>query len=300
MKIALGPLLFPLERERLIKFYEEISRSPVSDVYLGEVVCHKRGILYLEDLGTICRMLQEAGKKVIISTLTLITNREETEYTEEICKFPFAVEANNMGVLNMAVGKEIIAGPTLNIYNSPSLKFLNQLGINRMVLTPELSMEAISSIIDGFSGETEIFGFGNLPLSFSWRCYTVRNLNLTRKNCMNACLKFPRGMPLETLDKNPVFTINGTQILSTRNHCLIGETDLLKKMGIKTIRISPQVENIREIIEVFKERLEGGINSKEAIRELQRIAETDFCNGWFYGKAGWHYITPEISAALDS
>ncbi|MEK6712629.1 MAG: U32 family peptidase, partial [Nitrospirota bacterium] len=63
MKLSLGPIPFLWEKNRIISFYKEIAGTPVSVVYIGEVVCSKRAILGIDMLKTICEMLTDAGKE---------------------------------------------------------------------------------------------------------------------------------------------------------------------------------------------------------------------------------------------
>jgi hypothetical protein len=42
LKLALGPLLYYWQRERIVQFYEEIAESCADIVYLGETVCSRR------------------------------------------------------------------------------------------------------------------------------------------------------------------------------------------------------------------------------------------------------------------
>src|SRR3972149_5450138 len=206
MKITLGPIPFLWEKERILRFYKEVSATPVSTVYLGQVVCSKRSVLGRDTIEAIARMLSDAGKEVVVSTLGLITHRDELHFIESLCSLPLNIEVNNIGVLNLCPDKSrVICGPHLAIYNAPAAKFLAGLGIRRIVFMPELSQQAIESLsLSVPSVEKEIIAFGNLPLAFSWRCYTARALNLSktygasyrRAAVTEASLAVMEGMPL--------------------------------------------------------------------------------------------------------
>ena len=294
MKLTIGPIPFLWSKERTLSFYEEIANTPVSVVYVGDVVCSKRSILGIDAIETICKMLQDAGKKVVISTLGLITNKEELEFIESLCRLSFPIEINNIGVLNFCSGRQIIGGPHLAIYNAPTAKFLYDLGVQRIVFMPELNKETIESIsLPVPYVEKEIIVFGNLPLAFSWRCYTARALDISKANCAIVCKKYPEGMPLETMDNIPIFNINGTQLMSAQKVCMIEQLDILKKLGIEYLRIMPQAENTADVIEVFSKTIEGVLPLQAAIEGLKRHAPEGISNGWFYGSAGWEYVDKE-------
>jgi len=305
MKITLGPIPFLWEKERILSFYKEVSATPVSTVYLGEVVCSKRTVLGRDTIEAIARMLSDAGKEVVVSTLGLITHRDELNFIESLCSLPLNIEVNNIGVLNLCPDKSrVICGPHLAIYNAPAAKFLAGLGIRRIVFMPELSQQAIESLsLSVPSVEKEIIAFGNLPLAFSWRCYTARALNLSKTNCAIVCNKYPSGMPLDTMEGMPLFNINGTQLMSEKKVCMIEQINILRSFGIGHLRIIPQEHHTSEIVAIFNKTLTGDLSVPTALEVLKKFAPAGISNGWFHGRAGWEYVeeaSVKISAAPAS
>jgi len=305
MKITLGPIPFLWEKERILSFYKEVSATPVSTVYLGEVVCSKRSVLGRDTIEAIARMLSDAGKEVVVSTLGLITHRDELNFIESLCSLPLNIEVNNIGVLNLCPDKSrVICGPHLAIYNAPAAKFLAGLGIRRIVFMPELSQQAIESLsLSVPSVEKEIIAFGNLPLAFSWRCYTARALNLSKTNCAIVCKKYPSGMPLDTMEGMPLFNINGTQLMSEKKVCMIEQINILRSFGIGHLRIIPQEHHTSEIVAIFNKTLTGDLSVPTALEVLKKFAPAGISNGWFHGRAGWEYVeeaSVKISAAPAS
>ena len=131
---------------------------------------------------------------------------------------------------------------------------------------PELDKKAIESIsLSVPDVEKEIIVFGNLPIGLSWRCYTARALNLSKTNCAIICKKYPEGMLLETMDNRPIFSINGTQLMSAQKVCMIEQLDILETLGIEYLRIMPQAQNTRDVIETFSKAIEGVISYSAAL-----------------------------------
>jgi len=126
MELTLGPVLFEWKREETLRFYDRVADMPVDRVYLGEVVCSKKRGLTVEDVGTVADRLTRAGKKVVLSSLAVVSNEEEIELTRSLVKLPFPVEANDMSVFNMVdpAQREVSAGPHITTYNVPSIEFL--------------------------------------------------------------------------------------------------------------------------------------------------------------------------------
>ncbi len=294
MDLTLGPVLFDWGRDKLLEFYKEATGWPVSDIYIGEVVCHRKRGLTLDDIVKIGEELQKAGKKVIVSTLALVSDDTELEYVRDACQLPFPIEANDASALQITKGKKgLVAGPHITSYNYDSVEFLKGIGVSRVVFPVELSMDAMKAIAGNTDIETEVFVYGKLPLAFSWRCYTSRAFGLLKSNCKLDCRKYPEGMMIETMEKQPLFIVNGTQVMSALTMNLIDNLDELKKMGIAKVRISPQYGVTGDVVKVFKDRLDGNIASEEANDRLMPLEKTGFCNGWYHGKAGWENLIRE-------
>lgn len=306
MELTLGPILFEWTRDKTLSFYEEVSRMPVTTVYLGEVVCAKKRGLSVEDIFNVGTMLERAGKKVVVSTLAVVSNEEELESVRKAVGLPFAVEANDMSVFNIVsgtgggtgggtgagTGKEVFAGPHIQAYNTDDIEFLRGVGAKRFTFPVELPRESIKYNIENTGVEAEVFAHGKVPLAISWRCYTSRAFGLKKSSCRLDCERHPDGMEIDTLKGEPAFTICGTFILSPLPLTLIEFTDDLADIGVKALRISPHHKDTGKIVEVFRKRLDGVVAPGEALDELKPTGPRGFSNGWYTGEAGRVYRAP--------
>ncbi|MDP2682382.1 MAG: U32 family peptidase [Deltaproteobacteria bacterium] len=295
MQLTIGPVLFDWKKEELLRFYDEVADMPVDRVYLGEVVCVKKKGLSVKEIEEIGKKLGKAGKEVAISSLAVVSNEEELRLTRDIAALPFSVEANDMSVFNIVRSqKEIIAGPHITTYNVPSIEFLQGLGVKRVVFPVELSRDSIRHCIQNTGIYSEVFAHGKVPLAFSWRCYTSRAYGLNKANCQHHCKLHLDGMPLKTIEGEPTFTINGTSVLSALTYTLVEVIEDLKIIGVNALRISPQYQHTKKIVDVFKKRLDGIIGPDEGMAMLQETSPQGFCNGWYFGKAGKEYEKSEL------
>jgi len=286
MELSLGPVLYDWSREELIKFYEEAIDYPVSTVYIGEVVCQKKAGLTIKDLGSLAKKLTAAGKKVYISSLALVADDMDRKRVSDITALTYPIECNDTSALYLAKGRELAAGPHINSYNMETVEFLKTVGLKRLVFPLELSFESMKTIRENCDIHVEAFAYGNMPLAFSWRCFTSRAFGRLKSNCLHDCRKFPEGMLIEDLNHKPLFKLNGTQILSAKCLNLIGEVDRLKDAGIDTLRISPQYGITGAVADIFNKRINGEITAGKAMDMLTPLEKTGFCNGWHYDKAG--------------
>lgn len=292
MEITLGPVLFEWRQDEIMRFYEEAAKMDVDRVYVGEVVCTRKIGLRFNDIEAIIKTLQDAGKKVTLSSLAVISNEDELEFTRKLLSYGCSVEANDMAVFNMADPgeSEIFAGPHITSYNVPTIEFLKSVGVKRVAFPVELPKESIEYNIKRTGIFGEVFAHGKMPLAFSWRCYTSRAFGLTKTGCRHDCMKFADGMELKTVEGEPLFCINGTSILSASTCSLVELVEDLKTIGVQAIRISPQYKNTARIAEVFRARLNGTLGPAEGLKELKAITEGSFSNGWYHGGAGKDYL----------
>ncbi len=286
MKLSLGSIQYYWPRNTVFEFYESIAEQAVDIVYLGETVCAKRRILKLQDWLDIAERLVNAGKEVVLSTLTLIEAESELSAVKKICRQnDYSIEANDMSAVQIlsSQGIKFIAGSFINIYNQRSLAMLHQLGLKRWVMPVELSQAAIEIIIKNnaeFSNEIEIelFAYGKLPLAYSARCFTARSKNLAKDDCQFICRDYPQGLDIASQDNQDVFTVNGIQTQSGYTCDLSHEMTSIKETGIDIVRISPQLHLTESIIKKFKESIDNNVYD---------IASDDkSCNGYWHNKAG--------------
>jgi len=291
MELTIGPVLFEWKRDEIIRFYREVEQMDVDRVYIGEVVCTKKRALRLDDMAAIREGLEKAGKKVTLSSLAVVSNDEELDFTRSLLSLSPSVEANDMSVLNIVdpLEREVFAGPHITTYNVPSLEFLSSIGVRRAAFPVEMPRDAVAYNIENTGVFAEVFAHGKVPLAFSWRCYTSRAYGLSKSECRHDCANFPDGMELKNVDGVPVFTVNGTTLLSADTYTLVELVEDLASIGVGALRVSPQHKGTAKVADIFRKRMDGRIGPGEGLAELAASGER-FCNGWYMGTAGKDYI----------
>lgn len=307
MKIAIGPCLFEWGKKGIQAFYQRMAFETDADIlYIGEVVCSKRYTLTPTEMVQLANLLKPSGKEIVFSTLGLIMTEEEQASLRDIAHLSkesgFWLEVNDMGGMGIAEGQPLVAGPHINSYNSETLNFLHHIGVKRVVLPVELAHDAMTRMITGCNKpppEIEVFAYGRLPLTFSARCYTARAFQLPKSNCQYKCGDFPDGMVMQTQEKAKFLIVNGIQTMSERFFNLVQDLPVLRQMGVNSLRISPQSQNMVEIVSVWKECLTNRIDGEEAMARLTQLNGGEpFCNGYFHGKPGLHHISSDLSSVL--
>jgi collagenase-like PrtC family protease len=283
VRLSLGPVQYHWSKEKMLDFYRTIESSPVDIVYLGETVCSKRRSFRHQDWIEVAERLQAADKEVVLSTLALLEADSELRYIRKLCSNgKFTIEANDMSAVQMLAGKtHFIGGASLNIYNPVGL------GMTRWVMPVELS----KSVLAGFQEEmpagieSEVFGWGRLPLAYSARCYTARAHEVSKDDCANCCIDYPDGLMLSTREDMRFLVINGIQTQSARVHSLVHELND-PATGLDILRISPQSEHTERVISLFDQVRAGTLKATETSHELEPFAPVGLCDGYWHGAAG--------------
>lgn len=294
MKLSLGPILWFWSKQTVFDFYARAAEWPVDTIYLGEAVCSRRRELKPDDWFDLARDLKACGKDVVLSTQTLIESEADLRRLRRICdQHEFAVEANDQSALQVAIQNAIpfITGPSMNVYNVATLKVLARQGLKAWNLPVELGKETLCQLLEGLREESieapaEVFAWGFLPLAWSSRCFTARHYNLPKDNCEFRCIKHPDGMTLRSRESQELFRINGISTLSGSRYDLMRELPEMERMGVSTIRLSPELQGMDGAVKRFDRMRCGEVPSTDPLQ----LVEAPPCNGYWYGKPGMDLV----------
>lgn len=261
LKMAVGPILYFWPKERVQHFYSQVAESGADIVYLGETVCPKRRELRLDDYLNQAHQLREAGKEVVLSTMTLLESPADLRELRRYCdNGDFVIEANDMGAVGLLreAGLPFVAGAAINCYNPQALRQLVQFGMQRWLMPVELSREWLSQVLSHpdiedirRSFEVEVFAFGHLPLAWSARCFTARSENRSKDQCDLCCIKYPSGRPVYNQEGERLFVLNGIQTQSGDRYNLINDLPGMTGL-VDAVRLSPEPEGTLDWLDRFR------------------------------------------------
>ncbi|MEJ6000296.1 U32 family peptidase [Paucibacter soli] len=306
--LTIGPLQYWWPRTSMLQAYAELAEGPADTFVLGEVTCSRRNEFTLLDWLALARDLVSAGKRVRLATLPLLMSEAELRQLRRIAEQgEFAVEAGDAAALQrLAQVPETSSeasperlpftlGPHLNIYSRVALVEHAGLGADTWVAPLELALDAVARInppearVQGQRGaiQTEVFGFGRMPLAFSARCFTARHHRLSKDECEFRCRDDADGLLLSTTEGQPFLVLNGISTQSAALHCLIGEGAALRAAGVDRLRLSPCSQGFARVVELFDAVLHAGLPLAEAHAELQALPLPGaLVNGFAHRQAG--------------
>lgn len=299
MRLSLGPIQYFWQRQQVLDFYSEAADSAAEIIYLGEVICSKRRQLRTADWLALGAELRQAGKEVVLSSLTLLEAASEVSSLKKLCaNDDFMVEANDISAIQLlsAAGKRFVTGPSVNIYNGRSLQLFADKGMCRWVLPVELGLDTLGDLqaLRPEGVQTEVFALGRLPLAYSARCYTARSLNLPKDDCQYKCIDYPDGRILETQEGQEFLVLNGIQTQSALTHQALDSIAELESLGVDVLRISPQDKGTMPIIDIF-DKARNNMDLKNLSDNLLEFMPHGICNGYLVKMAGMDHGSGQAS-----
>jgi O2-independent ubiquinone biosynthesis protein UbiV len=283
MKLTLAPLAFYWSKDSIFKFYQNAATSEFDVIYLGETVCSKRRQLRLEDWLKIAEFLIEAGKTVVLSSLTLLASKSEQAQLKKLTsQTNFEIEANDYSAVQLLSeeNRGFIAGPTLNIYSQAAIKVYQRLGMRRWIAPYEASGAQITTLANTIDStiETELFVYGHIPLAWAARCFTARHENVSKDECEIVCKHFPKGIDIQSQEHQALFILNGVQTLSATVINYLSVMDEIMRSNVSYLRLSAHDDSVFEMASQFRKKLRG--------ERLDTIASDQSCNGFWFNQSG--------------
>lgn len=151
-----------------------------------------------------------------------------------------------------------------------------------------LEADVLAAMTVAADMQTEFFAYGRLPLAYSARCFTARHYNLQKDDCQFKCLDHPEGLVLRTPEGEVFLTLNGIQTQSGAVYNLARELDRLQ--GVEVLRLSPQYRHMQQVVELYRQLLDGHGDAPDLLRRLDRLLPGPPCDGYWWAQAGRMYL----------
>ena len=261
-------------------------RCGANAVYLGGKVLNARrnaGNFNDEELENAVRYCHQRGVKVYLTMNTLCRDNEMDEAYNLVKKaLSFGVDAfivQDIGVIKMIKScfpnARIHGSTQMSISTPEGVRALKEMGISRVVLPREMTVEEIAEIREKTDLELEMFIHGALCMSVSGQCYLSAMLGQRSGNrglCAQPCrLSF-------SADNSKSFD------LSLKDLSLIRQLASIKKLGVVSLKIEGRMkrpEYIAAAVTAVKKAINDAYSIKDEIMLKSVFSRSGFTQGYF-------------------
>lgn len=215
--------------------------------------------------------------KVFVTINTILTD-EELPIAKQLIKQLFDINADaiivqDMGILKLAIDGKL---PPIPIHISTQcnnrtlekVKFFEEMGIPRVILARELSIDSIKEIIKECPNtEIETFIHGALCVSYSGQCYLSQYIggrSANRGECAQPCRK-----QYSLCNEKGDILVKNKHLLSLKDFNASKHIEELVKIGIKSFKIEGRLKDInyvknvvlnyRQLLDKYSKKSSSGI-----------------------------------------
>lgn len=243
----------------------------------------------VHEIGEAVEYAHLRGVKVYITVNTLLKDREllsVAEYVHQLYSMGVdAILVQDIGlsyILNQIFPDiEMHASTQMTTHNIEGLKWLEENGFSRVVLSRELHMDEIEAINKKSNLELEIFLHGALCYSYSGQCFLssfIGGRSGNRGMCAQPCRKpyvliygkmDDYGRPLHSKE----VPLKEKYIISPKDLCLYSHLKELVNSKISSLKIEGRMrspEYVKTVTSIYKEALDA-LSEGEKLQESQAI-----------------------------
>ncbi|MBS4537982.1 U32 family peptidase [Clostridium sp. D2Q-11] len=238
------------------------------------------------------------GVKVYV-TLNILLKENELEDVMDYILFLYNIDVDALIIQDLGLTRiikrvlpdfEIHASTQMTINNTEGVKFAEELGFERVVLSREVSVDDIRKIKRNTNIELEGFVHGALCISYSGQCLLssiIGGRSGNRGRCAQPCR-----MNYSLLNIRNSKIINGTQekhLLSPKDLNTIENLDEIIHAGITSLKIEGRMkrpEYVATIVSKYRKKLDYILGKTEKdinkidIREIEQIFNREFTKGF--------------------
>ncbi|ABO49437.1 peptidase U32 [Desulforamulus reducens MI-1] len=188
-----------------------------------------------------------------------------------------------------------------NTTNWASTAFWKRMGVQRVVLARELSLEEIKEISSRVEIELEAFIHGAMCMSYSGRCLlsnymTGRDAN--QGDCAQSC-RWKYHL-LEEKRPGQYFPVEedarGTYFMSSKDLCLIEYIPQMVEAGVSSFKIEGRMKSIHylaTVVKAYRQALDAYINNpagyhinQQWLDEIRKVSHREYTTGFILGDKG--------------
>lgn len=199
----------------------------------------------------------------------------------------------NFPILNVHVSTQA------NVNNSFSAKFFADMGVTRIVLAREMSIDEIALLRKNLPKNVEIEAFvhGAMCISYSGRCLLSNYLtgrDSNRGACVQACRWQYTIREVGRKDELPIEEDErGTYILNSKDLCMIEHLQELEKAGVVSLKIEGRMKSdyyVASVVNAYRRALDKKNEMSLLQEELEKTSHRRYTTGFYFGSEDKEYL----------
>ncbi len=229
--------------------------------------------------------------QVFLAANTLIKDMEAEEFIDYVGKAAAcgidAVIVQDMGMAHL-IKKHIPSLPLhastqMTVYSKDGVKYLEENGFKRVVLSRELTKKELIEIRKSTDIELEMFVHGALCFSYSGQC--LMSSIIGRRSGNRGMCAQPCRLSYDILKDGKA--VKSGYLLSPKDLALIDKINEIKEIGIDSLKIEGRLkggEYVATAVSVYKKALLGEKITKDDKEALLSVFNrSGFTEGWYSG-----------------
>lgn len=255
--------------------------------------------------------LHQHGKKGYV-TLNIVANDSDFKHIDKFLELLVRAKVDGVIVSDTGMIYYIRKNfPSLNVHvstqanvnNCYSAKFYADMGVTRIVLARELSLNQIKEIAlaVGDKVELEAFVHGAMCISYSGRCL-LSNYMTGRDSNRGACVQACRwNYTIREVNKTEEYPIEederGTYILNSKDLCMIKHLKELEDAGICSLKIEGRMKSdyyVASVVNAYRRALDNKNDIQTLEEELEKTSHRRYTTGFYFGSDDKEFLASSM------
>ena len=259
-----------------------------------------------EEIEEAFEYLHSHGKKGYV-TINIVANDEDFNGIDDYLKLLVKVKADGVIVSDLGLISyirkhfphiNVHVSTQANVNNSRAAMVYANMGVKRIVLARELSLDQIKNIHANVKDvELEAFVHGAMCISYSGRCLLSNYLtgrDSNRGACVQACrwkyyIREESRQDLLPIEEDE----RGTYILNSKDLCLIDHLNELIDAGVASFKIEGRMKSdyyVASVVNAYRRALDGFKDYDILHSELEKTSHRRYTTGFMFKSSDKEYL----------
>ena len=226
----------------------------------------------IEDIKEACDFAHKHNAKIHVTCNIVMHNMDTTGILDYLKKLENAgvdcIIASSIYILKLVIENtkmEAHVSTQTSSSNEEAVKFYSKLGVSRVVLSRELSLDEIERVKKSTNTDLEVFIHGGMCVSYSGRCMLSNNMtnrDANRGGCAHSCR-----WCYDFIKDDKIYNPKGDYFaMSSKDLCAIKAIPRLIDLGINSFKIEGRMKSlhyIATVVNAYRKIIDEYLETKE-------------------------------------